>query len=866
MAGSTEIGAADAASVTSGTAWTLTFNASATNALVQDVARALTFSNSSDTPGTVAREVTFTAMDNHAASTSVVQGIAVTAVNDAPTLTGFISPVVTGTTNSEVAISFADLAAQGDEADVDGTVGAFVIKSVSSGTLRIGTSAIDAQAWSAGTNDTVDAQHQAYWIGAQNAYGLLNAFTAVAKDNLGLESTTAQQVDVNIPVFNLTTIQTATGYDVEIRATAASTQVNNIKINFQYDTTSANLVLVNGNAAVASKALTGFWSVSNMIAPGLVEMAAISTNSLDISAGELLYTIKFAYTNGTNAFAGELLSGTALKLDYTAIGLGILPGLNIADTTIPVVSSFAPGVGTVIASVGSNIVLTFSEAVQLGAGRIEIHRGSFEGQLVESYDTASPGSHLSVSDKVLTIDPSANLSAGGIHYFVTFTEGSIKDIAGNSFAGTTGYDFTTPNVAPTLTHFASAVDAVAQDTEVELSFAELQAQGGAADSDGTIDAFVIKAISSGTLRIGHDANAATAYNSETNNTVDATHHAYWTSDSLATGMLHAFTAVAKDNGGAESGTAIQASVAVVAANDVSGTVKFWKTGAGVTDVSSTLSAAPVPLGTHPVELRNMQLAADGTRTIEIWETTAQSGVSSLKLEFTVPTGSVATWQDASGLPSGWTSSANSGAPGHFSLSGSGASLSAGSVKLGTISLTPPIDPLHVKVLLSTAQLGNDTVPTLGMSADSVTTGLDGLYHHLDITDGTYALTNARVSGTSESLAITTDDALAALKMAVALNPNADSSPVSSYQFLAADINRDGFVNPDDALGILKAAVKLGAPHVKDWLFVPDTVVGEAMSRSHVVWPADSVPVTLDAYHEVHLTGIVQGDVDGSWAA
>jgi RHS repeat-associated protein len=86
MAGSTEIGVANASSVTSGTAWTFTFHSNATNALVQDVARSLIFSNNSDNPGTADRAITFTVTDNFAASASAVQGVSVTRVNDAPAL------------------------------------------------------------------------------------------------------------------------------------------------------------------------------------------------------------------------------------------------------------------------------------------------------------------------------------------------------------------------------------------------------------------------------------------------------------------------------------------------------------------------------------------------------------------------------------------------------------------------------------------------------------------------------------------------------------------------------------------------------------------------------------------------------------
>ena len=150
------------------------------------------------------------------------------------------------------------------------------------------------------------------------------------------------------------------------------------------------------------------------------------------------------------------------------------------------------------------------------------------------------------------------------------------------------------------------------------------------------------------------------------------------------------------------------------------------------------------------------------------------------------------------------------------------------------------------------------------ASDSMTTGPDGIYQHLDMEDGTYTLTSEKVSGTAESNAIKANDALAALKIAVGMNPNADGSAVSPYQYLAADVNHDGQVKAADALNILKMAVKLSTAPEKEWLFVPESVGSESMSRTHVVWPESQISVTLDVDQELHLIGIVQGDVNGSW--
>jgi uncharacterized delta-60 repeat protein len=156
--------------------------------------------------------------------------------------------------------------------------------------------------------------------------------------------------------------------------------------------------------------------------------------------------------------------------------------------------------------------------------------------------------------------------------------------------------------------------------------------------------------------------------------------------------------------------------------------------------------------------------------------------------------------------------------------------------------------------------------TTSMGSDGSISATDGLYQHLDMADGSYALTSAKVSGTAESTAIKANDALAALKIAVGMNPNADGSAVSPYQYLAADVNHDGQVKAADALNILKMAVKLDTAPAKEWLFVPESVGSESMTRTHVVWPDNPIPVTLDVDQELNLIGIVKGDVNGSWVA
>ena len=277
--------------------------------------------------------------------------------------------------------------------------------------------------------------------------------------------------------------------------------------------------------------------------------------------------------------------------------------------------------------VGNDIVLTFETLIKKGTGTIALHSGSEVGTIVESFDVAT-SANLALSGSTLTINPSADL-AGGNHYFITITDGSITDLAGTSVATASTYDFTT-----------------AESVRYSLT----------------------------------------------------------------------------------------------------GSLTFWKTGAAIPDVTSTL--------------------------------------------------------------------------------------------------------------VSTS--------TINLPSDSMISGIDGLYQHIDRPEGTYTLTSAKALGAAESNTVRAIDALAALKIAVGMNPNADGRAVSPYQYLAADVNGDGQVTADDAFNILKMVVKISSAPEKEWLFVSESVGSEAMSRTHVVWPDDTIPVTLDVDQDLHLIGIVKGDVNGSW--
>lgn len=83
--------------VNNGDLLTITFNSNATNALVQDLVRTISYRTTSDTPGTMARTLTLTMTDARGAVGTDTSAVSVTSVADTPIVT---SPAVTTTINA----------------------------------------------------------------------------------------------------------------------------------------------------------------------------------------------------------------------------------------------------------------------------------------------------------------------------------------------------------------------------------------------------------------------------------------------------------------------------------------------------------------------------------------------------------------------------------------------------------------------------------------------------------------------------------------------------------------------------------------------------------------------------------------------
>jgi large repetitive protein len=296
MAGLVQIGTASAASVTNGTALTLNFLANATNALVQASARAVQFNNSSDTPGVLTREVTFTATDKNASTASGVQTITVTAVNDAPTIAG-----VPGTAQ---AVRVGMVAALAD----------FTVADVDSGTLTVTLSA---------TNGTINGVADADGVlaGLQLTGTAASINTAMAAATFTASAPGAASIGISV----------SDGVAVPVTATYSLTATANV----------APTLSLPATLALAAKVDYATGATSSPISVTSADVNGDGKADL-ITANHFVETVSVLLGTGTGTFGAKTDYATGISpysvtsADVNGDGKADLVVANFASNTVSV--------------------------------------------------------------------------------------------------------------------------------------------------------------------------------------------------------------------------------------------------------------------------------------------------------------------------------------------------------------------------------------------------------------------------------------------------------------------------------------------------------------------------------------------------
>ena len=545
------VAAPDGLTVTGAGTDTLTITGSADLATYQALLRAVTFDHVGDTPGNSNRTVTFTARNAEAASAALVQTVLVSPGNDAPVLTG-VPDSLSATEDVTAAIDLSAITVSDADALADAQTLALTLK-VDAGTLTA-TNGPGVTVSGSGTHELV----------LSGALDRIDAYlNAAANVSFAANPDTHGAVTLRLSLSD--------------GATPAL---------------DAGTVLINVEAVDDAPLLQGLPASASDSAPELGNAFALDDFTVsDIDSGTLQLTL--VASNGTLGGlmdddlleAGVQLSGTAQAINAalaqatftaTAAGAaGIAVTVRDATTTVtgsylladaidtnraPTLAGAAPsGLTTRVAQNLDFVSVADADAGQTLRLTLEATNAKI-GKLIDEDDTLAG---VQISGSVATINAAlaqARLSAladGAVTLSATLSDGSLSD--------TRTYSSVAANALPTLTVVTPL--AGQEDLEQTIGFAALSEAADEADAGGQVNAFVVQAVSSGTLRIGADAATATDWAAGSNDVIDADRSAFWTPLANANGTLDAFTVKAQDDAGGLSATAVQVQVAAAAVND-----------------------------------------------------------------------------------------------------------------------------------------------------------------------------------------------------------------------------------------------------------------------------------------------------------
>ncbi len=216
--------------------------------------------------------------------------------------------------------------------------------------------------------------------------------------------------------------------------------------------------------------------------------AASTFTQQDIDDGLITYTSNSGQT-GSDGFVFHLRDSLNAGIENQSFTITI-------DSSAPTTASFSPSAGYASAGVLDNLVLTFTENVAKGSsGNILIKKIS-DNSTVESIAITS--AQITTSGSSLTINPSVTFDVNTGYFIEIPTPGTIKDKAGNDFAGLSGsgiWYFTT------ATDFSRFVfEAIASPQYSPAGFAVTVT---AKKSDGTTDTAFTGAGRRATLKMYH---------------------------------------------------------------------------------------------------------------------------------------------------------------------------------------------------------------------------------------------------------------------------------------------------------------------------------------------------------------------------
>ncbi|MGJ7603671.1 Ig-like domain-containing protein [Variovorax sp. LT1R20] len=143
--------------------------------------------------------------------------------------------------------------------------------------------------------------------------------------------------------------------------------------------------------------------------------------------------VQLLLDNGDTVWPGQTEASKDLDAaDQKFDGFVVRLGQPWVDTAGPALKTASPTAGRVGVNFDTSIVLSFNEAIRLGAGNIVLHKA--DGSVVETFNAASPAARVQLAFNVLTLVPTTKLTAD-TGYYVTVDANAITDPVGNAYAG-----------------------------------------------------------------------------------------------------------------------------------------------------------------------------------------------------------------------------------------------------------------------------------------------------------------------------------------------------------------------------------------------------------------------------------------------
>ena len=146
--------------------------------------------------------------------------------------------------------------------------------------------------------------------------------------------------------------------------------------------------------------------------------------------------------------------------------------VTVSDTTAPTLSSSSPADNATDVARDANIILNFSESVDVESGNITIKKTS-DNSTVETFNVATSGQITGTGTSQITINPSSDLF-GGLEYYVLIDATAFDDSSNNSYAGissTTALSFTVVDMQNPTTN-KDVVGSIDSQSNISKNYAQ----------------------------------------------------------------------------------------------------------------------------------------------------------------------------------------------------------------------------------------------------------------------------------------------------------------------------------------------------------------------------------------------------------